>query len=44
MNNRELVVKGIGKTSASPDLIVLNINLEVSERDYISTKRGEHQC
>ena len=37
MNNRELVVKGIGKTSASPDLIVLSLNLAVSERDYEST-------
>ena len=39
MNNKEIVVKGIGKTSASPDLIVLNLNLEVSDRDYESTMR-----
>jgi len=37
MNNRELVVKGIGKAAATPDLIVLNINLEVTEPDYERT-------
>jgi uncharacterized protein YggE len=39
MNNRELVVKGIGKAAAAPDLIVLNMNLEVCERDYEKTMR-----
>jgi uncharacterized protein YggE len=39
MNNRELVVKGIGKAAAAPDLIVLNMNLEVCERDYERTMR-----
>ena len=37
MNNRELVVKGIGKATATPDLIVLNMNLEVCELDYEKT-------
>ena len=37
--NRELVVKGIGKAAAAPDLIVLNMNLEVCETDYEKTVR-----
>ena len=37
MNNRELVVKGIGKAAVAPDLIVLNMNLEVFEQDYEKT-------
>jgi uncharacterized protein YggE len=37
--NRELVVKGIGKVVAAPDIIVLNMNLEVCERDYENTMR-----
>ena len=39
MMNRELVVKGIGKATTSPDLIVLNMNLEVSAPDYEKTMR-----
>ena len=35
MNNRELAVKGIGKAAAAPDLIVLNMNLEVTEPEEI---------
>jgi len=34
MNNRELVVKGIGKAAASPDLIVLAMNIETTEPEY----------
>ena len=34
MNNREIVVKGIGKVSAVPDLIVINMNFKVIEPDY----------
>ena len=37
--NREIVVKGIGKATAAPDLIVLDMNLEVCERDYEKTMR-----
>ena len=37
MNNRELVVKGIGKAAAAPDLIVLTLNLEIIEPDYEKT-------
>lgn len=39
MNNRELVVKGIGKTSAAPDLIVLAMEVEANEKDYEKTMR-----
>jgi uncharacterized protein YggE len=34
MDNREIVVKGIGKVSASPDLLVIDLNLEVVEPEY----------
>jgi len=34
MDKREIVVKGIGKVSASPDLLVLDLNLEVVEHEY----------
>jgi len=37
MSNREITVKGIGKAAASPDLIVINMNLEVCEPDYERT-------
>jgi len=41
MNNREIVVKGIGKATAAPDLILVNMTLEVSEPDYEKTmQRG----
>ena len=41
MSNRELVVKGIGSVSAVPNLIVLNMSLEVCEPDYEKTmQRG----
>lgn len=33
-NNREIVVKGTGKSSTAPDLIVLNLNLEIKNHDY----------
>ena len=39
MNNREIVVKGIGKAAAAPDLIVLAMNLEVTEQNYEKTMR-----
>jgi uncharacterized protein YggE len=39
MNNREITVKGIGKAAAEPDLIVLTMNLEVTEREYEQTMR-----
>jgi uncharacterized protein YggE len=39
MNNRELVVKGIGKAAVAPDLIVLTMSLEVCEFDYEQTMR-----
>jgi uncharacterized protein YggE len=39
MNNREIIVKGIGKAAAAPDLIVLTMNLEVTEREYEQTMR-----
>ena len=39
MSNRELIVKGIGKAAAAPDLIVLNISLEVNMPDYEKTMR-----
>ena len=39
MNNRELAVKGIGKAAAAPDLIVLNMNLKVTEPDYEKSMR-----
>ena len=34
MNKREIVVKGIGKMSAAPDLLVIELNLEVIEPEY----------
>jgi len=37
--NRELVVKGIGKFVAAPNLIVLNMDLDVCELDYERTMR-----
>jgi uncharacterized protein YggE len=37
MDNRELVVKGKGKTAAVPDLIVLNMMLDVGDPDYEKT-------
>ena len=39
MNNRELVVKGIGKAVAAPDLIVITMNIEVTEPNYEKTMR-----
>ena len=39
MDNRELAVRGIGKACATPDLIVLNMNIEVCEKDYGRTMR-----
>jgi len=34
MDKREIVVKGTGKVSASPDLLVSDLNLEVVEPEY----------
>ena len=34
---RELIVKGIGKAAIAPDLIVLNMSLEVTELEYEKT-------
>jgi uncharacterized protein YggE len=39
MSNKELVVKGIGKAAAAPDLIVLTMNIEVTEPNYEKTMR-----
>jgi len=39
VNNREIIVKGIGKAAAAPDLIVLNISIEVNMPDYEKTMR-----
>ena len=39
INSREIVVKGIGKATATPDLIVLNMDLEATEPDYEKTIR-----
>jgi len=37
MSKREIVVKGIGKASAAPDLIVINMSLEVCKPGYDET-------
>ena len=37
MNSKELIVKGIGNVSAAPDLIVLELELEVIEPEYEKT-------
>ena len=37
MEKREIVIKGTGKVSASPDLLVINLNFEVVEREYERT-------
>jgi uncharacterized protein YggE len=34
LDNREIVVKGIGKVSTSPDLLVIDLDLEVVEYEY----------
>ena len=34
MDKREIVVRGTGNVSASPDLLVIDINLEVVEPEY----------
>ena len=34
MEKREIVVRGTGKVSASPDLLVIDLNLEVVEPEY----------
>jgi len=34
MDNREIVVKGVGKVSTPPDLLVVSIDLEVVEPEY----------
>ena len=39
MSSREITVKGVGKTTVKPDLIILNMNLEVSEPEYEATMR-----
>ena len=36
-NNRAIAIKGIGRATAAPDLIVLVMNLEVLEPDYERT-------
>jgi len=43
MSNREIVVKGIGKAAATPDLIVLTMKLEVTEPEYDFTIRRATQ-
>ena len=35
MENRIITVKGIGKVSATPDLLVIEMNLEVTEPEDI---------
>ena len=37
MNNRELVVKGVGKVTVPPDLIIINITVEASSPQYEKT-------
>jgi len=37
MSNREIVVKGIGKASASPDLLIIEMALESKRMDYEET-------
>ena len=37
MDKKELIVKGIGRTTAAPDLIVLTMNLEAGEPAYEKT-------
>jgi uncharacterized protein YggE len=44
MNDREIVVKGIGNATTAPDLIVLNMNLKVTEKDYEKTLRRSGRC
>ena len=39
MQNRELTVKGVGKVSVAPDLIVLVMKLETTETEYEQTMR-----
>ena len=39
MDNRIITVKGTGKVSAAPDLLVIEMNLEVTEPDYEATMR-----
>lgn len=42
MDTRTITVKGIGKASQKPDLIIINMSLEVIEMDYVtSLKRAE---
>jgi hypothetical protein len=40
MKNNEIIIKGIGKASVAPDLIVLTMNLEATERDYDQTMQS----
>lgn len=37
MNNREIVIKGIGKASVAPDIIVLEMTIEVCDQSYEDT-------
>jgi len=37
MSNREIVVKGIGKVSAAPDLLIIEMALESKRMDYEET-------
>ena len=37
MSNREIVVKGIGKASATPDLLIIEMALESKRMDYEET-------
>jgi hypothetical protein len=37
MNQRTITVKGTGRVSAKPDLVVIEMNLETTKRDYAQT-------
>ena len=39
MENRVITVKGTGKVSAAPDLLVIEMNLETVEAEYEITMR-----
>jgi uncharacterized protein YggE len=40
MRERTITVRGTGNVSAKPDLIIMEMNIEVTERDYAATLEG----
>jgi len=40
MENRVITVRGTGKVSAAPDLLVIEMNLEVTEPEYEAAMRN----